>query len=400
MRLSQGKILKMLKEKLFSKFFVYFNRLQFIIDKKSRYAHQEVNLKQTNKFVIQLTWILLGTTGFAITWLSFAQTDEVIMAEGKLQPIVDVSVIQLPVGGVLDKILVREGQEVKRGEKLLILDNEASIDKSSNLEKTLNSKDQQLKLKGIELEEFQNLSKAEEYAINRKLLIEIKIMNKLKILSEQGGASEIQLLTQINKVNDLRGQLEKVVADRPRQILILRQEVRGLEADISEIKSKLTESRVNVRYQEILSPVDGVVFDLQPTGPGFVGRGSDYVMQIVPYDSLQAEIEINSTDIGFVRVGKPVEISIDSFPASDFGVLEGTLTRIGSDALPPDELNRTSRFPAIVDIDSQQLKLKNGESLRLQVGMSLKAYIKLRKVTYLQLLLGQFRDKASSLRQI
>jgi len=38
--------------------------------------------------------------------------------------------------------------------------------------------------------------------------------------------------------------------------------------------------------------------------------------------------------------------------------------------------------------------------LPLQVGMSLRASIKLRKVSYLQLLLGSFKDKADSLRKI
>ena len=46
------------------------------------------------------------------------------------------------------------------------------------------------------------------------------------------------------------------------------------------------------------------------------------------------------SDIGFVKVGKPVDISIDSFPANDFGVVQGTLERIGSDALPPDKQNQ------------------------------------------------------------
>ena len=46
-------------------------------------------------------------------------------------------------------------------------------------------------------------------------------------------------------------------------------------------------------------------------------------------------------------------------------------------------------------MDSQQLKLRSGEMLNLQVGMSLTANIKLRKVSYLQLLLGEFQDRAS-----
>ena len=83
------------------------------------------------------------------------------------------------------------------------------------------------------------------------------------------------------------------------------------------------------------------------------------------------------------------DISIDSFPSSDFGVLRGRVTRIGSDALEPDpeSLRRELSFPVTIQLDDQQLKLKSGSSLPLQVGMSLTANIKLRKVSYLQLLL-------------
>jgi HlyD family secretion protein len=133
-----------------------------------------------------------------------------------------------------------------------------------------------------------------------------------------------------------------------------------------------------------------------------VAQGSEPVMKVVPFNKLQAKVEIPSSDIGFVQVGQQADVSIDSFPATDFGVLEGKVERIGSDALPPDQTKgRTDyRFPANVQLSSQQLKLKNGRSLPLQVGMSLTANIKLRKVSYLQLLLGGFKDKADSLRRI
>ena len=123
-------------------------------------------------------------------------------------------------------------------------------------------------------------------------------------------------------------------------------------------------------------------------------------MKIVPYNNLKAKVEIDSGKIGFVKVGKPVDLSIDSFPSSDFGVLHGTVKRIGSDALPPDQLKQTYRYPAEIELASQQLQVKSGTQLPLQVGMSLTANIKLRKVSYLQLLLGEFKDKAESLRQI
>ena len=81
-------------------------------------------------------------------------------------------------------------------------------------------------------------------------------------------------------------------------------------------------------------------------------------------------------------------------------MLQGTLSSIGSDALPPDQLKQTYRFPATVRLNSQQFRLRSGQVLPLQVGMSLTANIKLRKVTYLQLLLGSFQDKAESLRRL
>jgi HlyD family secretion protein len=123
-------------------------------------------------------------------------------------------------------------------------------------------------------------------------------------------------------------------------------------------------------------------------------------MKVVPFDKLEARLEVPSKDIGFVQVGKPAEISIDSFPATDFGVLQGTVRSIGSDALPPDQLKQFYRFPVDVQLNSQQLKLKGGKALPLQVGMSLTANIKLRKVTYLQLLLSTFKEKTDALRQI
>ena len=89
------------------------------------------------------------------------------------------------------------------------------------------------------------------------------------------------------------------------------------------------------------------------------------------------------------------DVSIDSFPAKDFGVLSGKVTRIGSDALEPDprEQREQLSFPVTIYLPQQQLQLKNGSSLPLQVGMSLTANIKLRTVTYLQLLWASSRIK-------
>ena len=92
-----------------------------------------------------------------------------------------------------------------------------------------------------------------------------------------------------------------------------------------------------------------------------------------------------------------------SFPLLEHPAFSrGKVTRIGSDALEPDPQQQRQElsFPVTIQLDDQQLKLKSGSSLPLQVGMSLTANIKLRKVSYLQLLLGEFQDKAESLQRL
>ena len=73
---------------------------------------------------------------------------------------------------------------------------------------------------------------------------------------------------------------------------------------------------------------------------------------------------------------------------------------IHQDIMEIEENNKEYFYPGGIKLNSQSLLLKNGNELPLQVGMSLQANIKLRKVSYLRLLLGSFRDKTESLKSI
>ncbi|MCP9788372.1 HlyD family efflux transporter periplasmic adaptor subunit [Cyanobium sp. Maggiore-St4-Cus] len=375
-------------------------RAQNAIERRVQTSHEEMALQQSRFLARAITWALLGTTAAGLAWLAFAKTDEVVVASGKLQPIGDVKTIQMPVGGVLETMLVKDGQRVSQGQVLLRLDNEATLDRQESLRTTITAKKAQLRLKEVELARYLNLNDTEQTVTRQNLVLETEILQRLEGLKAVGASAELQYLQQRNKVREVDGEIAKLKVDRLRQTAIIEQALEQVKGELADLGSKLTELQVNIRYQDVRSPVNGVVFDLKPTGPGFVAQGSEPVMKIVPFDALQAKVEIESSDIGFVRVGRPADISIDSFPATDFGVLLGTVKGIGSDALPPDERNQTYRFPATIALDTQQLKLKSGKSLPLQVGMSLTANIKLRKVTYLQLLLGEFKDKTDSLKQI
>jgi len=373
---------------------------QSAIELRVQTNREELGLQQSRFLVRTIIWTLMGTTGAALAWLALAQTDEVVIAPGQLEPIGNVKTVQMPAGGVLDELLVKEGERVNKGQVLMRLDNEATLDRQTSIRQGIVAKQEQLQLKQLELRRYLSLNDTEQQVLRRNLVLERQILERLDSLKSSGAAAELQVLQQNNKVREVEGELEKVQVDRHRQTAILQQQVQQLNGELADLRSRLTELSVNIRYQDLRSPVDGLVFDLKPKGAGFVAQTSEPVMKIVPFSDLQAKVEIASSDIGFVRVGKPVDISIDSFPATDFGVLAGTLKSIGSDALPPDERNQVYRFPAIVGLDSQQFKLKGGQILPLQVGMSLTANIKLRKVSYLQLLLGGFKDKTDALRRI
>lgn len=373
---------------------------QAALERRVQANREELGLQQSRFLIRTIIWTLIGTAGAALAWLALAKTDEVVVAPGTLEPIGNVKTVQMPAGGVLDELLVKEGQRVKKGQVLMRLDNEATVDRQGSIREGIAAKQQQLRLKQLELSRYLNLNDTEQQVLRRNLTLERQILNRFESLKSSGAAAEIQVLQQNNKVREVEGGLEKAQVDRLRQAAILQQQIQQLNGELAELRSSLTELSVNIRYQDLRSPVDGIVFDLKPKGTGFVAQTSEPVMKIVPFSDLQAKVEIDSSDIGFVRLGKPVDLSIDSFPATDFGVLAGRLTRIGSDALPPDERHQTYRFPAVVTLDSQQFKIKGGRILPLQVGMSLTANIKLRKVSYLQLLLGGFQDKTDALRRI
>ena len=377
-----------------------FSKAQNSLEQRVGSGHQQVAIKQSPRMVRMVVWVLMGTTAFGVAWLTFAKTEEVVTAPGKLEPIGDVKTVQMPQGGVLKQMLVKEGQRVSKGEVLLRLDNEASVDRETGLDASIAAKRKELTLKQTELDRYLEINQTEQQVAVSTLELDREVLQRLELLRRAGGVAELQYLQQQTKVKQDEGDVTKSRIDRLRQSAILRQQIQSLKGELADLSTRLTESKVANRYQAIRSPVDGVVFDLKPTGAGFVGQGSEPVMKIVPFDALQAKVEVPSSKIGFVRLGQSVDVSIDSFPASDFGVLQGAIKRIGSDALPPDQMKQDYRYPVNVSLKSQTLKLSSGQRLPLQVGMSLTANIKLRKVTYLQLLLSDFKDKTDSLKKI
>ena len=373
-----------------------------LIQRMNSSTRDESVLRQSGRWAYLTTWGLIATTGLSISWLVLAKTEEVVVAPGTLVPIGSVQEIQMPMGGIVEEILVKDGDQVKANDILIRLDTEASAERLRSTNESLKFKLKQLDLKNIELKQYIRLNNDSIDTLTEKVSFEQEILDRYNSLAKVGAAAELQSLQQRNTVREVKGRLSETRLDGLRQKAILNQDIQRLKLDVARLNSELAEVRMTLRYQVLKAPVDGVVFDLQPKGKGFTGQSSETLMKIVPSNALEAKVEIPSSDIGFVRHGMQVDLSIDSFPATDFGVLHGRVDRIGSDALAPDPAKQEFeyRYPAIIGLKSQTLPQKDGKNLPLQPGMSLTANIKLRKVSYLQLLLGGFKNKTDSLRQL
>ena len=358
-------------------------------------------IRQSPIWMRATTWGLMGTAAFAVGWLAIAKTEEIVTVTGKLEPLGSVQEIQMPLGGIASAILVKDGEEVKAGQVVMRLDAETTQQQLDSFQESFKLKSKQLELKKIELEQYLLLNNEEVTMLKQNLSLQKQILARYKRLSEQGATAELQYLQQLNTVAEVNGRFKQTIVDRKRQKAIQDQQIQQLKAESEQLQARITEASVNLRYQVLRSPVHGIVFDLKPRGEGYAAQGTETVMKIVPYDTLQARVEIPTNQIGFVKVGMPADVSIDSFPATDFGVMEGEVKSIGSDALAPsqEENRQQYQYPAMIQLDSQKLKLRDGNKLPLQVGMSVTSNIKLRKVSYLQLLLGSFQDKVDSLRQ-
>jgi HlyD family secretion protein len=268
------------------------------------------------------------------------------------------------------------------------------------------------------------------------LAIQQKVLDKIKILAEEGGISQLQYLNQQQQVQNLQAEVAQLQEEEKRLLFDIekgRQQLRNtvavsgkdvlekisqnkqriadvdsqfmkivLENDqrLADINSKISQAQQNLRYQKLRAPVSGVIFDLQAKNPGFVANATQKLLQIVPNEKFIADVFITNKDIGFVQKGMKADVRIDSFPFSEFGDIKGQLIEVGSDALPPDENHKFYRFPARIALDNQSLDL-NGKQLSLQSGMSITANIKVREErTVMSLFTEMFTKQVESLKEV
>ena len=195
-------------------------------------------LQQSRFWMRTVTWTLIGSSVFAVAWLALARTEEIVVAQGRLQPIGSVQDIQMPVGGVADQILVAEGDTVKAGQVLMKLDTEASEEQRLSLEKTIKLKQEQLQLKEQEKLKTMQVNQEEMVMLENNLVLQSAILERYEQLKAVGAFSEVQYLNQQNIVAETRGKLMQSKADRLRQSALLDQQTAQLKSELADLNGR------------------------------------------------------------------------------------------------------------------------------------------------------------------
>lgn len=491
---------------------------------------QPVLLEQSGTWSRVIAWGIVGITVFTVVWASVFKIDESIPATGKLEPQGAVKEIKAPVNGVVQDILVKDGQRVKKGQALINLEKNTSqaqivslkqnriaqlqakqalqqendfyrrqvqgiippeqvvrqvnvlgikpelafLTKSRaaivsenelyraqlhnstagvnlNLEQKLRLQSRQVELEtrvsaaklqtGQTQQEFLQ-AQAQLTSAKELLTINQQILSKYEPLAKEGAISQLQYLKQQQDVSTKRAEVVRLTQEQQRLRLAIAQSqqqsrntvalssedllskitandksiaeidsqltkviidntkrIYEINSQLGDIDSKLIQAQETLKYQQLKSPVDGMVFELKAKAPGFVVNPNEPILKIVPSGNLVANVYITNRDIGFVKPGQIVDVRIDSFPFQEYGDIKGELVEIGSDALPPDQVNQFWRFAAKVRLDGQSL-LINQRQVPLQSGMAINANIKLRKRTVMSILTDFLVQKAESLKSV
>ncbi len=345
-----------------------------------------VMVRQTSKWgqIFLLSLVGLGATVFATAWLY--RIDEVITVQGRLVPQRGGVEVKSPVSGQLDKVLAKSGQQVKKGEVLLRFDVKAAKAQEATLS-------QQLKLEEKRLTDQLRSNNQRQETLQRTIDLSKRILDKLKPLERDGAISEIQILQQSNQLETQRDELIQLKNKRQELTTDSKSRLTQLEGGLKQVRNQL-------RNEIIKAPISGIIFDLKPDNNRYVVGNAEPLLKIVPKGELGGEVSVGNKDIGFIRAGQTVKVRVDSFPYTEYGEINGVISDIGADALPPNDIIRSYHFPLSIRLSRSTLQTKDGTLIPLQSGMTITTNLKLRDRRLIELLSDLFTNRGESLKRL
>jgi HlyD family secretion protein len=386
-----------------------------------------------------------------LVWATFSQVDLVVVAHGRLVTPLPNIVVQPLDTSIIQSIDVRSGQVVKKGERLATLDPTFTEADESQLRTRLHSLDNQLQRMEIELSgikpagsagidadsQLQMRLSGERYAsyvaqvrrldetVGRlRATLETNRHDQEALASRVKVLKEMESMQQelVDKKYAVRGRLldaqdrlleaaRTMEMARNRQIELAR-ELAALEAEKMSFETGwrqklmeelLTVSRerdsVNEQLQKadkrnkliiLSSPTDAVVLDIAKLSQGSVVQAAEKLFTLVPLGAeLEAEVQIDSLDVGYLKVGDTTHVKFDAYPFQKHGTLEAELRTISEDAFRREAVPGSGMdafYTSRIRLKSVRLN-KMPERAKLLPGMTVTAEIVVGKRSVMSYLL-------------
>ena len=357
--------------------------------------------------------------GFALflVWAMLAQVDEVTAGQGKVIPSSKVQIIQSTEPATIAELLVRSGQQVKRGQLLARLDSpesrsiqaetEALQARSARLqsegtgsalslggdEATLSAVRRQAlssRVAALRASAEQRRREGAEAAatissLTRSLALAQDNVNRLAPLAAKNIVPQTELADAQREVVDLQGRIAAAREQQGRAMAAVSEAIsQANEAsftfrqealnEASQVNQKIAVNEQSLRGRnslgrmELRSPVDGVVNDVQVTTIGGFVQAGEKVMEVVPMgDKLLVETRVKPSDIAFIKVGDKALVKVTAYDFSTYGGLDGKVVQVSADSIY-DEVERQAYFNVIVETDRAYL-VAAGRRLPIAPGM-------------------------------
>ena len=235
----------------------------------------------------------------------------VVSASGKIQPkrLVNISADTM---GRVTELAVDEGEHVDRGQFLMLIDPEAAESAVEMGEAGIRAGREALNASRVAIE-----------TARANLELSLLNENRLRRLHKDELVSRETLDQSESEVKVRRSELEARETEVRAQEERLAQEIANLRS-ARHILSKVT----------IDAPMEGMITRLnieegETVVVGTMNNAGTVLMTIADLSVIEAELEVDETDIVDVRLGQSATITIDAIPDREF---KGQVTKIGSSA--------------------------------------------------------------------
>jgi HlyD family secretion protein len=249
-----------------------------------------------------------------------------VTASGEIKPTTYTNVTAQGFGRITE-ILIKEGDHVKKGDRLLLQENiQASADVQAQAA-SINSAES-----GVQAAE------ASYRAAQSDLLMQQANLEKAKLDWERGQGLFKDGLIAKQDFDQRKTGYDAAMA----QVDSSRARVLSVKATLDQMRSQVAQGRaVLVHTQDILhktvytSPINGIVSYLpERVGdyvvPGIQNSNGSFLMTLSDMSIVTAEVKVDETDIVSVKMGQEADVTIDAVPGK---VFKGKVTEIGSQAV-------------------------------------------------------------------